>query len=134
MSLLIAILVEFVDHSYERIGLPVAIGLGVAAILYWHVVDDLRFYAWVQFTPLLCIPIILTLVRKPGANVGYIFVGLTAYGLAKVAEVYDHEIYELLGGSFSGHSLKHLLASVATLAIYYKLARTRGLRDTHFSV
>ena len=126
MSLLIAILVEFIDPAYERVGLPLAISVGVAAILYWLVVDDLRFYAWVQFAPLACIPIILIVVRTPGANISYLFAGLALYFLAKVAEFYDHEIYALLDGALSGHSLKHVLAGTATLAIYVKLAKTNG--------
>ena len=34
---------------------------------------------------------------------------LLVYGAAKITEMYDHQIYELIG--FSGHSLKHLIAA-----------------------
>ena len=35
------------------------------------------------------------------------------YALAKLFEQGDHQVYELLGHAISGHSLKHLLASLA---------------------
>ena len=31
------------------------------------------------------------------------------YGIAKIAEFYDQQIYDLIG--FSGHSLKHIIAA-----------------------
>ena len=34
------------------------------------------------------------------------------YGLAKVFETFDLQIYRLLGGTLSGHTIKHVLAVV----------------------
>ena len=49
-------------------------------------------------------------------------VALGLYGLAKLAEVYDPEVYLLTGSFLSGHSLKHLLAALAVFALYRMVA------------
>jgi hypothetical protein len=43
------------------------------------------------------------------------------YGLAKVFETFDLQIYRLLGGTLSGHTIKHMLASFAVFAIVRQL-------------
>ncbi len=40
------------------------------------------------------------------------------YALAKLLEQGDHQVYELFGHVISGHSLKHLLASLAAWPVY----------------
>ena len=45
-----------------------------------------------------------------------IFFGLIAYIVAKVLETYDSQIFEALG-FISGHSLKHVAATIALWAI-----------------
>ncbi|MCX7036659.1 MAG: hypothetical protein NT064_08755 [Proteobacteria bacterium] len=47
---------------------------------------------------------------------------LAVYALAKVAETFDTQIFELTG-LFSGHSLKHLLASLAALPVIAALSK-----------
>jgi hypothetical protein len=46
------------------------------------------------------------------------------YGLAKVFETFDLQVFRLLGGTLSGHTIKHVLASFAVFAIVRQL-RTR---------
>jgi hypothetical protein len=43
------------------------------------------------------------------------------YGLAKVFETFDLQIYRLLGGAVSGHSIKHVLAAIGVLAVVWQL-------------
>ena len=43
------------------------------------------------------------------------------YGLAKVFETFDLQVYRLLGGTLSGHTIKHVLASFAVFAIVRQL-------------
>ena len=45
-----------------------------------------------------------------------IFALAAAYGVAKVAEVYDRAIFEL-GGWVSGHTLKHLAAAAGVFLL-----------------
>ena len=49
------------------------------------------------------------------------------YGLAKVFETFDLQVYRLLGGTLSGHTIKHVLASFAVFAIVRQLQRC-GIR------
>ena len=43
------------------------------------------------------------------------------YGLAKVFETFDLQVYRLLGGTLSGHTIKHVLAAFAVFAIVRQL-------------
>ena len=47
------------------------------------------------------------------------------YAIAMIFERLDHQVYALLGGWTSGHTLKHLVAFVA-IAIVYSMLRERG--------
>jgi len=53
-------------------------------------------------------------------------VGGSWYGLAKVFEVFDLQVYRLLGSTLSGHTIKHVPASFAVFAIVRQLR----LRET----
>ena len=45
--------------------------------------------------------------------------------LAKIAELYDREIFILTQRSFSGHSLKHLLAALGCYALVVMLKKRK---------
>ena len=103
--------------------LLVLIVLGVSSLLYWHYTEqaqrgDLRFYAFIQFYPLMLVPFILWLFPRyhyvPGRYIGWV---IAWYGLSKVLEQYDAAVFELLGYTISGHSLKHLSAAVASFVV-----------------
>jgi hypothetical protein len=102
---------------------------GLIAVTYWFVteakgVGDLRLYAVVQFLPMVLIPLILVMFRSRFASSGYIWVALAAYAAAKVVEHQDAAIFHL-SGIISGHSLKHLLASLGALIMVAALSRRR---------
>ena len=87
---------------------------GLASVVYWNITEklgtgDLRFYALVQFLPMLLIPLMLLFSGSCLSGRRWILAIILVYGAAKIAEIYDHQIYELIG--FSGHSLKHLIAA-----------------------
>ena len=48
--------------------------------------------------------------------------------LAKVFETFDLQIYRLLGGVVSGHSIKHVLAAIGVFAIVWQLRLRQPLR------
>ena len=88
--------------------------LGLASVVYWNITEnlgtgDLRFYALVQFLPMLLIPLMLLFYGSCLSGRRWILAIILVYGAAKIAEMYDQQIYELIG--FSGHSLKHLIAA-----------------------
>lgn len=94
---------------------------GVVSMGYWHVTEtrgagDLRPYILVQFLPMVLIPLTLVLNGTQYLRAGFLWATLGAYFLAKIAEHYDMTIYNLTG-ILSGHSIKHLLAALATFCV-----------------
>ena len=115
MAFFVIVYGESVSVRTARMMLAPLVGLGIASVIYWHItesqgVGDLRLYGLVQFFPMLLIPFMLFWYGSVLSPISWIFGILGAYATAKAAEMYDHQIYELLG--FSGHSLKHLLAAL----------------------
>ena len=99
--------------------LLVLIILGLISLTYWHYTEqlnrgDLRFYALVQFFPAVLLPFIFWLFPKhryvPGRYISWVFFW---YGLSKLLEFFDVEIFAIGGQMISGHTLKHLAAAVA---------------------
>jgi hypothetical protein len=101
----------------------VLIGLGVASLIYWHWSEslgqgDLRFYALVQFYPMIALPVIFGLFpRHRYTATRYLAWVIVWYSLSKVLERFDEEVFDWLGRTISGHTLKHLAAAVATYVV-----------------
>jgi hypothetical protein len=94
----------------QRVLVIPLVAVGVASIVWWRLTDNLWPYALVQFGPM--IPLIVIAVRnEPGLRPV-----LVLYGLSKITEFFDKQIYAV--SPLSGHTLKHLLAGVATWYIY----------------
>lgn len=128
MGLLVALLSEHAGERLARYLLLPAILAGVASIGWWHHAGDLRFYIWVQAAPLLMVPLALLLFQPRYTHRAYLLYGLGFYLLAKITEFYDRELYSLTAETLSGHSLKHLLASVSALYVYLMLRRRAPVR------
>lgn len=119
MSLLAATVAQSISLSVGRGILWPLIILGIASVYWWHWGDlhghgDLRLYGLVQFYPMLFIPLIIILFYDSRMKVAVhsLLWVVVWYGLAKVFEWSDARIYEVVG--VSGHTLKHLAASVST--------------------
>ena len=114
MSFFVLIFGETIStRTASRLLLPLLF-LGLASVVYWNITEnlgtgDLRFYALVQFLPMLLIPLMLLFYGSCLSGRRWILAIILVYGAAKIAEMYDQQIYELIG--FSGHSLKHLIAA-----------------------
>jgi hypothetical protein len=134
MSLFVIIISEFIS---VRIGKGMLVPLllaGITSVVYWHMSEgwgegDLRFYALVQFTPMLVIPVILICFRSRYTGVAAYWWLLLAYIASKLFEHFDVGVYEALG-FISGHSLKHIAAA---LGLYVLLASYRGRSYTALS-
>jgi hypothetical protein len=120
------------DRIDARVGvrwfLPLLIGLGVASLIVWRLTEaagtgDLRLYGLVQFYPLLAVPLMCGLFPGRRTSGRYVFFLLLGYAAAKFTEHFDPEIYALLGGAVSGHSLKHLVAALAAYSMIAMLRR-----------
>lgn len=123
MSFFCIILGEYVSIKMAKsLSYPLLL-VGAGSVLYWWLGEnqghgDLRIYGLVQYLPLLLMPIILLIypAKFTHGNRFWVFYGL--YGLAKVFEIADMPIYQLLG-FISGHSLKHL-AAAAGCAVFLR--------------
>jgi hypothetical protein len=125
MGLFAALLAENIDASLERALLVPAVAVGIASVAWWAYADDLRFYGWVQFAPLLAIPFVLAVYPGHYTHRRYLLYGLAFYALAKGAELYDREIFALTAQALSGHTLKHLVSSVAAYYVF-RMLKQRG--------
>lgn len=123
MGLFAAVVAEHVSLKLERPFLLAAVAVGVASVMLWKHTDDLRVYIWVQLAPLLVIPFLIVFFPGRYTYRHYLLYGVGFYALAKLAEYYDGEFFALTSRALSGHSLKHLLAAVAPLCIYFMLRR-----------
>lgn len=129
MALFGIVIRERVSAGVGQLLLPVLVVLGVVSVLYWRLGDeggkgDLRLYALVQFYPLLAMPLILWLYPPKFHGTRQLVIAIAFYALAKALEVLDVAIDRALGGTVSGHSLKHLAAAVATYFLV-QMARAR---------
>lgn len=99
--------------------------VGAGTVLYWSVSANLAPYLAMQvgFIAAALIATAWTKSRCTHANRVYLAAGL--YAMAVIFERLDHQMYALLGGWISGHTLKHLLACAAIVAVYRMLRERR---------
>lgn len=123
------------DRINKRAGiiwlLPLFLVAGVVSLLYWRQTEgaghgDLRFYGMVQFYPIVAIPVIIWLFPAHRYTRGQSIAWLIFwFGASKLAEQFDKQIFDLLGGAVSGHSIKHFLSAIAVYVIVGMLRRSR---------
>ncbi|PWH84512.1 alkaline phytoceramidase [Algibacter marinivivus] len=118
MSLVSIIISEFVNNKKGQLLLIPMLFIGLLSIFYWIVFNDLRLYVFVQFYPLLLIPVILVFYKSNYNLVFGYWLLLIAYIIAKVFEYFDEQIFDNLG-VISGHSLKHLVAAIGLYILTY---------------
>jgi len=97
--------------------LPWLIVVGVVSVIYWAFteaagVGDLRWYALVQFLPMVLMLVILSTFHAKGVNKRHLIIVLLWYFLAKLLEFADAYILDFTN-FISGHSLKHVAAAIA---------------------
>jgi hypothetical protein len=126
MALFSAVIVERVSTRVGlRLLLPLVL-LGIASVLYWRwgllgAPGNILPYALVQYGSIAAI-LFICATRPSRYTRGADTAGVIAiYGLAKVAEVLDAQVYAL-GEIVSGHTLKHLIAA---FAVYWLLRMLR---------
>lgn len=109
------------------------LGAGFGSLIYWHWTEslghgDLRAYALVQFYPVLALPLIIGLFPRFRYTVGRFLAWVILwYGISKVFEHFDHEVFELFGQTVSGHTLKHLTAAMAPYVVFRMLYSRRSM-------
>jgi hypothetical protein len=112
MSYVSALFSERYGVKYGLLIWPVLIAYGLYSVFMWNRHDDLRLYIGVQVFAILA-TLTMLLTPSPYSRSRDLVVVIAFYGLAKLCEIYDHEIY-LSTGNISGHTLKHLTAAFAS--------------------
>ena len=115
------------DRIHVRAGnswvLLVLVAAGVASLIYWHWTEslgrgDLRYYGFVQFYPVIVLPVVCWLFPRYRYTAGRYLVWIIVwYAFSKILEHFDGEIFDLSGHTVSGHTLKHLAAAIATFVV-----------------
>ena len=126
MGLLVALVGEYVSPRFAKVALLPAVLLGMGSVMYWHLTDDLRFYAWIQLMPLCVVALLLLCFRSPYTHSSLLLVALSLYVLAKVFEHFDTAIYSTLRQFVSGHTLKHFCAAAGCYALASMVDRRRN--------
>jgi len=121
-SFLAIIISERANRKAALVLLPLFILIGIFSIWHWYQSEtagsgDLRLYVAVQFLPfVLALYMLFFLPSRYSRSSRFGWI-LLLYALAKVAEFFDKDIYDLLQHSISGHTLKHILAAMAVFAL-----------------
>lgn len=125
------------DYVFPNEGIGVSLlspllVLGIVSVMYWNYTDDLRLYALVQFFPLFVMAFLLIFCQpcRYGGAVQQAF-ALSLYALAKISEDKDYQIWALTKKTISGHSVKHILAGLASLSIASILISNEGVSVTN---
>lgn len=90
---------------------------GIGSVVWWRMTDNLVPYGFVQFGTMAAL-LVIAVRREPGLWLVFIF-----YALSKISEHFDQLIYSF--SPLSGHTIKHLLAGIATLFIYRWIRASR---------
>jgi hypothetical protein len=132
VSLFAAVLAERIDVRLGTRLLAPLVMLGIGSALYWHWTEqqgrgDLRPYYFVQFYPILALPLMLLLLPPRYTRTGDFFIALGWYIVAKVCEHPGDAPIFSVGHVVSGHTLKHLAAAAGVYWILRMLQRRRGV-------
>lgn len=116
-SLLALLFIHRVSAPLGKKPLLALLVLGVLSVIYWIESEqrghgDLRFYAAVQFGFGFLALLILKLFHGAKPPTRSLLTMFGFYGVAKVCEILDAQIFMMTGEILSGHSLKHLVAGI----------------------
>ena len=127
MGLFAATIVERISPRVGLFLLGPLVALGIVSVLQWYAGErrgegDLRFYALVQFYPMLAIPLTALLFPSRYTRNWDLVTVVALYGLGKLFELLDARIFSL-GGVVSGHTLKHLAAALSGYWVWRMLLK-----------
>jgi hypothetical protein len=127
-TLVTAVIADRVDQkTARRLFLPL-VAAGIAAVLAWRLLDDLRPYIFLQAVSILVV-LAATLFFPSRYEGGRWMFGLLAgYAAALFFEAFDQPVKHLLG-SAGGHPLKHLAAAAGTACVVMMLRRRTTSRE-----
>ena len=121
MAFFCLVVSEFIDRRTGLILLVPLLLIGMGSVFYWYwsenqSMGDLRWYGLVQIMPMILVFLILFMFNGPRNYLRNIITAMVFYGISKIFEFLDGEVYDL-GGIISGHSLRHVFAAIGTFFI-----------------
>lgn len=116
MSLIAALICERVDIRFGLALWPLLLVIGFSSVILWHSSElrgssDLRVYLGVQEFAILA-TLVLMLTDSPYDRSADLAVVILFYGIARLFEIYDRQVYMFSKGLISGHTIKHLSAAM----------------------
>lgn len=136
MSYLAALIAERISMKWGLCLWPLLLCLGFYSVLQWETSElagkgDLRLYLAIQILTIL-VTLILSLAPSNYDRKWDLVVVALFYGLAKIFEVFDHQIYLFSEGIISGHTLKHFSAAAAGIWLVYMIGKRKIVnKDKH---
>ena len=127
-GLLVGVRAQLVPRANVNVEVIALAAFAAASVAWWYLGQqmssgDLRPYLMLQIAPLVLIPLWQTAHGASRADRVWFGFALVLYVLAKIAELHDHEIHAMLGW-ITGHTIKHVLASVAAWLLVARLIRS----------
>lgn len=127
------------EHVSERLAAKLTwplLFIGISSVLWWDYTEsigagDLRLYGLVQFLPMLLIPAVRIMYQSVFDTARFYWIALMLYALAKIFEQLDGVVFGA-GELISGHSIKHVVASLVPIVLIHGL-RMRRYRESPVS-
>jgi len=131
MGIIAALITERISVTFGFYSLAPLLVIGAASPIEWYLSEllgrgDLRFYAGVQLSAVIMVWLFLFLFSARYSRSSDLAVVAAFYVLAKLLETLDKRIFAL-GHLVSGHTLKHLVASLSGYWIFRMLKLRRPL-------
>lgn len=103
--------------------------VGPASVIYWYWSEvqgtgDLRLYLLLHLATLLLIPAVLCTPTRWTHRHHY-FAAYVAFVLGMTGDAFDREVLALLGGTVSGHTLKHVFMGLAAALLAHMILYRR---------
>ena len=112
------------DRGVEsRLALPLLTAAGVGTVLWWYWSRDLFPYGFFQLYAAAGTLLMITILRPRFTEAGYVVAGVVLFGVAKLFEDLDHEIFRKW--PVGGHPLKHVAGALAALMILLWLTKRK---------
>lgn len=132
MAFMTIIIGEYISEKAAlKLLLPLIL-IGAASVIYWHLTEqaghgDLRPYGLIQFLPMLIIPMILLMFPSRYTHTAYLWGMLSAYIIAKIFEVFDGNIFNIIG--MGGHAIKHVFAAIGPYLFFLAMKKRNRISD-----
>lgn len=117
MSIFAVIISEQIHKKAGYILIIPLLLFGVRSVYYWHLTGDLRPYILVQFLPIVLMPMMLFMHPARAGLRNNMMMLIGGYGISKILEQLDLQLYDITNHAISGHSLKHVVAALSIIFV-----------------